>query len=112
MARALERQENISQDAKDLVCALIKNDPKLRFSAIQALESAWMAEDYNSEKKKLDGVRERAMTRKNLKDQRNSQNVNLERVPISEVLHELTKYGIDFSRNGDGSGIMGSRSLH
>jgi serine/threonine protein kinase len=49
---------DISDEAKDLVCNLVKNNPKERLSAHDALESKWLTKDFSRDSKKLDVVRE------------------------------------------------------
>jgi serine/threonine protein kinase len=111
VADAMFFNRSISDEAKALVCNLIKTNPKERLSAHNALESSWIAKDYSRDSKKLDGVREKAIIRKTMKQQRDSDKVNLERVSMGSMILELTRYGIDFSRNGDGSGFHKSQSV-
>jgi serine/threonine protein kinase len=49
---------DISDEAKDLVCSLVKNNPNERLSAHDALESKWLTKDFSRDSKKLDFVRE------------------------------------------------------
>jgi len=44
VADAIFFNSSISDEAKELVCQLIKADPKKRLSASEALESPWLSE--------------------------------------------------------------------
>jgi serine/threonine protein kinase len=45
----MTKQENISDEAKDLVCSMVKIDPRQRLSADQILEHKWFAKKFGSQ---------------------------------------------------------------
>ena len=103
---------NISEEAKSLLLGLIKADPTQRLSAHDALESAWMHKEFTDNTQKLNHAQKGALARKTMKQTRDSDpENNLERFSMGRLVKELTRYGIDFSRSGDGSNFHKSSSV-
>lgn len=92
----MQVQLNISEEAKDLVCTLVRIDPNHRPTAREALDHKWFTKKFgHKEAVKLGSAQKNLEKRRLLKQSNHDDFIKQEGVSMSQLTKELLRYGLD-----------------